>query len=99
MSGATAADRGAPPAARVQGPGLSVPALDRLDQVTAALAGTAAEYDRSAAFPHALWGPGSGRADGVAGQQLPDRRRRRPGEVRRGAGAGAQMQPLRRHRR
>ncbi|WP_328912847.1 MULTISPECIES: acyl-CoA dehydrogenase family protein [unclassified Streptomyces] len=32
---------------------LPVPALDRLDEVTAALATTAAEYDRSGAFPHA----------------------------------------------
>jgi alkylation response protein AidB-like acyl-CoA dehydrogenase len=32
---------------------LPAPALDRLDQVTDALAATAAEYDRSGAFPHA----------------------------------------------
>lgn len=32
---------------------LPAPALDRLDQVTAALAATAGEYDRSGAFPHA----------------------------------------------
>lgn len=32
---------------------LPVPALDRLDEVTAALAATAGEYDRSGAFPHA----------------------------------------------
>jgi len=43
MSGAASA-----PALR-----LPPPALDRLDEVTAALAATAAGYDRSAAFPHA----------------------------------------------